>query len=254
MILYKYLKPDKNTLKVIKSNKFCFSKPRTFNDPFDGFISLPKESSFEETLKHINANTKHGNPYGDSEYRDLLIEYIKDNDLKSLINTIYLNDEYSYIENALSDVGVLCLSGEELNPLMWSHYAEGHSGICIGIEIDDLQSHDDFIFTKINYTDERPIINTNKLEDPDNIQKILGTKHLNWQYENEYRVITKNPILEEERALIHLPIKIKEIIFGIKSKNIFVEKIKKIRNPDFKYYQLTHNYFDFKLRKLPLNF
>ncbi|HXP86866.1 MAG TPA: DUF2971 domain-containing protein [Bryobacteraceae bacterium] len=31
--------------------------------------------------------------------------------------------------------GALCLSNEWNNPLMWSHYAEKHTGLCLGFEI-----------------------------------------------------------------------------------------------------------------------
>jgi hypothetical protein len=41
------------------------------------------------------------------------------------------------IANAAASYGALCFSKNWSNPLLWSHYAEKHTGICLGLDIAD---------------------------------------------------------------------------------------------------------------------
>lgn len=35
------------------------------------------------------------------------------------------------------DHGLLCFSSRSTNPVQWSHYAENHTGVCLGFDIPD---------------------------------------------------------------------------------------------------------------------
>jgi hypothetical protein len=75
--------------------------------------------------------------------------------------------------------GLLCFSRHWHNPVLWSHYAESHSGFCLGFEVpDDLTQ-------PITYVD-RAI----RLEhlDIETAMAMNYTKYADWRYEEEIRM------------------------------------------------------------------
>jgi hypothetical protein len=91
------------------------------------------------------------------------------------------------VKDALSAIsGLLCFSGGWRNPLMWSHYAERHTGICLGFDIPDSQAR------KVIYSTKRVRVETARLLNPEQIDqctrdKLLLTKFSHWRYEDERR-------------------------------------------------------------------
>ena len=85
-----------------------------------------------------------------------------------------------------SKTGLLCFSANWTNPVLWSHYANRHQGICLGFDLrrDRVQ--------RVEYEDKRLL---EKLDDNDNPSlmpealqnRLLRTKSRHWQYEEEIR-------------------------------------------------------------------
>lgn len=162
-----------NLLKKIFENKTLrFSSPLLFNDPFE--FSFP--------VKYLNV----------SESEDLN-ELINNS---STFNQNTLHD--SALDNILKDVGVLCLSANYDNILMWSHYADNHKGIVLELDVNhDFFKNEDtknilFPLTKVSYQNERSIFKN--FEECIESGEIYFTKHKSWEYEEEYRM----PILFDE--------------------------------------------------------
>lgn len=84
-----------------------------------------------------------------------------------------------------SKYGVVCFCGNWSNPLMWGHYADSHAGVALGFEVSDE------VLIKVDYTEKRVKLSfnpiTKKIENPDAIQLIIGTKYIDWKYEDEHR-------------------------------------------------------------------
>ncbi|HXN72747.1 MAG TPA: DUF2971 domain-containing protein [Candidatus Acidoferrales bacterium] len=75
--------------------------------------------------------------------------------------------------------GMICFSKRWSNPLLWSHYADKHRGICLGFDVDDRG------LKPISYASRRP-----RLKIPPTIEdmdRLLFTKFQDWQYEEEWR-------------------------------------------------------------------
>lgn len=82
--------------------------------------------------------------------------------------------------------GLLSFSSDWTNPVLWSHYADKHRGMCLGF---NLRRDDDA--TKVNYQAQRladdldhdapPVIG------PDLARRLLETKYEHWHYEAEWR-------------------------------------------------------------------
>ena len=76
--------------------------------------------------------------------------------------------------------GILCFSKGWSNPVLWSHYADGHRGICLGFDVPA-----EGLLRPIRYVSERtplPMPPT-----PEAMDELLFTKHTDWSYEEEWR-------------------------------------------------------------------
>src|SRR5215469_5085557 len=75
--------------------------------------------------------------------------------------------------------GLLCFSEDWVNPLLWSHYADKHRGICLGFDMDDRA------LRQVSYVRERPALRLPLSEE--NADQLLWTKYWDWKYEQEWR-------------------------------------------------------------------
>lgn len=116
-------------------------------------------------------------------------------------------------------VGVLCFSRSWRNPVLWSHYADKHRGICLGFDIPD--EH----ILKVDYRTTRLKA---ELEDRDtppgekNIAtRLISTKYSHWRYEDEVRLLYRLEQVEESDGLYFAPyypwLTLREIIIGPRS-------------------------------------
>lgn len=81
-----------------------------------------------------------------------------------------------------AELGLMCFSKCWRNPVLWSHYAEEHKGICLGFDVPAS------CLSKVQYAPERlqfEQLIPNKCQ----LQKLLRTKYEDWKYEAEYRRI-----------------------------------------------------------------
>jgi len=85
--------------------------------------------------------------------------------------------------------GVLCFSRTWHNPLLWSHYADKHRGMCLGFDVADVN------IAHVRYDPKRLVDVVPKLlgGGPDSetlMTRLLATKFRDWKYEDEVRVYT----------------------------------------------------------------
>ena len=85
--------------------------------------------------------------------------------------------------------GVLCFSRGWHNPLLWSHYADKHRGICLGFDVPDVH------IVHVSYNSTRLLAAASKLlgggpEAETLMSTLLRTKFRDWKYEKEVRIFT----------------------------------------------------------------
>lgn len=83
-------------------------------------------------------------------------------------------------------MGLLCFAGDWSEPVMWSHYAEKHTGICLGFDVSRSTVQ------QVSYQDDRILAALSPTLTPDNLSEelqhqLLCTKSGGWRYEEEYR-------------------------------------------------------------------
>lgn len=95
--------------------------------------------------------------------------------------------------NAVAQAIALCsFTKNNKNNLMWSHYTNNHTGICVEYTpalFGYLKSLKGYLaFWKVNYSDQPPIVkgmeNLNS-----KVEKVMFNKQSEWKYEEEYRVV-----------------------------------------------------------------
>lgn len=89
-------------------------------------------------------------------------------------------------ENLASNRGLHCFSEGWSNPVLWSHYADRHRGMCLGFDVPDE------MLIPVQYIRERPHLSKNFLSwKPEakeaKMKQLLATKFLHWSYEQERR-------------------------------------------------------------------
>lgn len=121
--------------------------------------------------------------------------------------------EAQFLDIYLEYFGILCLTKDPLNPLMWSHYGQNHTGFAIGYDVNDpiLGPQRDSVFSledgEIFFSPNFSVTNNSNdvltaltwaafgMEDPrcDTLHQILRhiflMKQECWRYEQEIRVV-----------------------------------------------------------------
>lgn len=103
------------------------------------------------------------------------------------------------VKQMFDRIGVVCYSRKINDPVIWSHYADGHKGIALGFEFDR-RRFDSAYCVEYGEDNERPILEYDSIEkmarnNPENpftayrevIKKGFTRKAHSWVYESEYR-------------------------------------------------------------------
>lgn len=172
--IYKYL--DIFDDDFFKNPTMKISVPRYFNDPFESAICDEINEILSIYLKTIYPeNTQKANKY--------------------------YSIAKSYIDNKMSENGVISLTRNNAEILMWSHYANNHKGMCIGLE-DDFATHKvngDMFQHEIEWLTPTPVeYHKNRFNPKSKISEnfvydlyraLTLNKYDKWRYEEEERIV-----------------------------------------------------------------
>lgn len=213
MLIYKYTPHNKcHKYDIIKKQELWFANIDSLNDPLDSNLAYRQE-------------------YSKDEIREYWEKFIADKPaFKSLDevlskwgdNESFIREQTRIFEYIKSNIGVLCMSKNPKNILMWAHYANRHQGIVYEFDADlfgfsKTKNLTEFPYI-INYPCDRKyeILSYTKDRQERNEQfaKSLTTKAIDWAYEEEVRFI--NP---EKSGIARKfnPDCLKSIIFGAKT-------------------------------------
>ena len=82
--------------------------------------------------------------------------------------------------------GLLCFSRSWHNPVLWSHYAGRHTGICLGFDVPD------HLLGPVSYSRKRLVVEAEAFTVPNQLApeiliRFFFTKYSHWRYEDEIR-------------------------------------------------------------------
>jgi hypothetical protein len=107
--------------------------------------------------------------------------------------------------------GLLCFSKSWHSPVLWSHYADRHHGLCLGFDIPVGG------IRQVSYVNSR--IPWPAVVDQFFVEQLLYTKFVHWSYEDEYRawVSLDAPIDGHYYADFSDCLKLKQVLVGAAS-------------------------------------
>lgn len=207
--LFKYRNFEKYTILSLLNKGLWLPKPSQLNDPFDVQFKL---NDADVSFQQFKDSFVHFQSWYFDKYKkrikyntfDLLFENNKPTyELKNKVRLFQ-----KYWNSNCEKYGIFSLSETSTNSTMWSHYADNHSGICIGYDPKKLfyQSPNNAIewLKKVTYEDELNIIRNayllyaqigmgiDKNAFNDFFRNMLSIKSKDWSYEQEWRFYFPN--------------------------------------------------------------
>lgn len=218
--IYKYRDwEDEFHKRIITNREVYLSSPERFTDKKDCKIPIRYDLL---TYGELEKKVKFDNPdWIRQRRRKFVRDWYKN-------RKDYVMEQQEYFQKQFFErFGVLSLTANPHNELMWLDYANIAQGFCIGFNTEILFQHlgggGD-----VKYYDELPIIfpePKQSFEEQHHLQ--IFSKLREFEYEQEYRthIFSRNPLSENERKIIIPPEAYKEIIFGKNITSLVEEQI-----------------------------
>ncbi|WP_429172935.1 DUF2971 domain-containing protein [Aeromonas rivipollensis] len=258
-MLFKYLAPER--IDVLEFNNIRFTQPAEFNDPFelkpvistlasrdemDRMMSQEMEYTIQNELEKLPPEIRKLIPKTQLEalIRNKYSEHWPE--IEEQFKSIGVSLAQTFVEKSNELIGVLSLTENYSNLLMWSHYASSHKGFCIGFDENNhffnrKRSHADEFYhlRKVEYVEDRPT---------SRVTQITGTelflvKSNHWFYEQEWRICAllndANITIESNPYPIHLfsfpRSAVKEVILGACMENETKQRLLNVINSKYEH-------------------
>jgi hypothetical protein len=209
--LYKYFAKHEYVIDILKTGRIYYPKPDKFNDPFDCNIDIISSVSRDEFEQRIRSEGKELNK--EAKEVEQKIGSLRNHDPGAIDEfRSKVKDGVKNVGKILKQQGVLCLSTIPDSIPMWSHYANGHNGICIELQRTPENALGSTATRPVCYAHAYPEVSwTDLFESPGLLSEtVMYTKSKKWKDEHEWRVfLTKGNIFHD------LPGEITGVFFGL---------------------------------------
>lgn len=203
---------------ILQSDHY-FASPRSFNDPFDCrpvYQFTSDDNAIRRYIEKLHSKFEPG---------------LSSSELTSEIDAIFSdpNRDPRLPENQqlfaatvgvlfTDNIGVLCLSESATVPLMWSHYAESHQGVCLGFDSSAAPFN---ISLPVRYSEFRPKADPTTQTRSEMLDNSLFTKSKDWGYEREWRIL-----LQDGFGMRKLPAPaLRQVVLGARMKNSTMREV-----------------------------
>jgi len=171
-------------MKIITNSELYFASPKAFKDPFDCKVYFRPSVSKNELRKKHKEIVKKFMPQSNRTQRRAKVAQ----DVKAATPNEFLSKISSGLQKSVNNLGILSLSSNPLNILLWSHYACGHTGMCLKFLTTGTTPFFG-LSQKVNYETKYPIVDLLKDGPGRHTDAFLLTKAIDWKYEDEWRII-----------------------------------------------------------------
>ena len=182
-------------LNDVRNNTLSLSHPRQFNDPMDTL------------LFHWNNHCLAGETDEEQRRVRFLLQKVYDHlKVRCFVRTSPLpregnNPNWEYLRNKVQNI-------EDINPIMWAHYANYHKGFCVKycFPTEVLRSKDtsSLICSRVGNVIYESTMNMDE-KDKLSVDDALFMKSDCWEYEHEVRMEHYDPNCHEDYKVIELP-------------------------------------------------
>lgn len=211
-------------MRVIESRSFRWSSPTKFNDPFDNQAGFVLDSNPDEFARLLTASIERIvfsdiaptiTPVTRFAQLNLALRSIRDRlPREDILRKLHeesiecarrLDENILKMNRAIREYlchsQVLCLSELHDNVVMWSHYADEHRGVVFKLRCIDEIGNALFGARKMAYTNDFPnfpsddeyakhLTGEKRFDFPSLCMNLAFTKHTDWAYEREWRVVS----------------------------------------------------------------
>ncbi len=269
-LLYKYRSFSDRTLEILTSRRLYFPRAEELNDPLDSQIDIQLE--YERARKEMPRRFS-----GEELNRKQFLLFLLNSHRfthKDSGRAIGLNEA---LQEWIRQRGILSLSRNPCDALLWAHYGGGHAGVCLGFDASKMGFSEAASAQEVEYA---PAPRYRELffslveelgefvrpweagyHHPDEVGDRFYTKQISrittesmlvksekWKYEEESRII-----LSESGLHAYDPSALCEIVFGTKTRGAEIKRIEDIVNtPVWRHVSLkkvihVSGSFDFKV-------
>jgi DUF2971 family protein len=218
-IVYKYCSMNKFLKNLLVDNSMFFNNPYNFNDPFDCNLVINNEVKKEDIKSYYDSNRWSGKKKDDPLIKDIF-------DSKFTNIPAFEKRFRQEYNAAIGAIGISCFCQDKQNLLLWAHYADKHTGVCLAF---DTSADTEFfsLLKKVKYADRYPVFqyieNKNMV-----LENLLLKKSRQWKYEQEIRLIKPKSC----SVVPFAPKALKAIYFGMRVEDAFVKYFDKLLIPD----------------------
>jgi hypothetical protein len=187
--LYKYQPFSKYSIANLAKGQVFFSKPTAFTDPFEFLVDfkerdhdLPPDAKRELFDSMSLRAAKNNESVG---------EYANFNAMRC--GNILVGRYRQVLQDVVQNWGVACFTEVHDNPLMWSHYADGHWGFCLEFSGDCHLLSDAWeveYYSTVPCVDPLDSVGSEDAEEQFR-RTLIASKQDCWRYEKEWRCMRK---------------------------------------------------------------
>lgn len=193
--IYRFMPFSPERLELACSGKLWMSKPNNFNDPWDCGFAILDELSFG--AKNFEASLLENYKLVFKTHLGRLFAP-PTAPFKKLSVSISSRPWSRTVEKRLGELAVACFCSDFRNNLLWSYYAENHTGVCLKYEYEYPRGNEDdpypeVLVLPVRYSTHIPEIEFSELMLSHvpirRLCDLLFTKDSIWAHEREWRLI-----------------------------------------------------------------
>ncbi len=218
--LYRYRSVSDQSIQLrireIVFGEVYLSHPKEFNDPLEAssllqysnlsrYLSESKEKYKELFSKRLEPE-RFSSIFGEEDWFEQLVIFVaeqtalseKVDTTKKLLGEIIRQEveEFNFEVNRVSrnNIRIACFTTKPDNLPMWHHYADGHKGVCLEYNTDDIadiyQRNRLLPVFYVNHLPDITYMMMNKMQPKFDLFKYMSIHKLkDWEYEDEWRLL-----------------------------------------------------------------
>jgi len=204
--LFKYVSLDR-ALKILQTGEIRLTQPRFLNDPHELSVEINPQSLMLDFYEHMVRGGTAPDKAADIAKRNIAGLVV---------------DRVENIVAEREKIGILSLSDNPENMLMWAHYGDHHRGAVLELDVGDMIIKRENpaavqAVVEVTYSDERIDYIARKMP----LWMTLAFKSAAWAYEREWRLFKSLSSLRHKIGDIYVadlaPSAIKRVIFGARA-------------------------------------
>ena len=256
--LYRYRRFSENTNSELLNSYIWLSHPDDFNDPFDSALLISEEVLLKKSFKarpelllervwafltDDERRTVRSSEQPFNTAWDILrakgmiaVPISSEEAFETFMKECRASDkEAGYIPFAAlkNNIRIGCFSENSSSVLMWSHYAQNHTGICIEYDTQELFKQREMklflnpVIYKAKRFDLTHHLDPVGMRDPNVIGPILASCHKSpdWSYEKEWRLVVPVRPWDKDQKF-RMDTKPSRILVGVKAGSARLEEIR----------------------------